>query len=211
MTSADVLATDTEGRYRVILEQDTDADPSDRQGAGYVFYVEHRNSFTDVRTLADEYDKRGAEWVHTLLWSAVSYYGGDLDMVARYFRTIGCEVDWFDGDNYSGGAYFAVMTPELEKEWGCEPGTGAPDLSEWRARDDGNVYGYVIEELANWTSNTIGGPREMTSWETVDDVDRSLWGMYGRAYAEETAEEAFGHFLDSVGAELAPEPVTDVA
>lgn len=195
---SDILETTEDGRYRVILEVDTDADPSDRQGSGYVFYVEYRNGFTDVRTLADEYDKRGAGWVHTLLWSAVSHFGGDLELTARYFRTIGCEVDSFDGDNYSGGSYFGVMTPELEESWGCEPGTGAPDLQEWRDRDAGEVYGYVIEELTTWTSNTIGGAREMTSWETVDDTDAALRGMYGREYAEATAREAWGQFVDTL-------------
>jgi hypothetical protein len=207
MTTADVLATDTEGRFRVILEHDADADPGDGQGSGYVFYVDYSRR-VDVVTVADEYDAQGAVIVRDRLTDALARFPGDLDTVARYFRTIGCQLDYFDTRD---GRYVGIVTTGLEEAWGCEPGTGAPDLSEFQAREDGDVYGYVIEERADWTTNTIGGPREMTSWETVDDVDGSLWGLYGRDYAEETAREAFGHFLASIGAELAPEPVTDVA
>lgn len=194
MTAADILETTEDGRFRVILEHDQDADPSDRQGSGYVFYVDYSRR-VDVVTVGDEYDKAGAETVRDQLARALERFPSDLDTVGRYFRTIGCVLDYFDTRD---GRYVGIVTPGLETAWGCESGTATPDLSEWRQRDDGDVWGYVIEERAEWTSNTIGGPREMSTWETVDYADGALWGMYGRGYAEATAREAWGHFLASV-------------
>lgn len=190
---SDVIETSPDGRFRVILELDTDADLSDRQGAGYVFYIDYSGRGPYLQ--ANEYDAAGAERARTYLAAAMDRFPGDLDTVARYFRTIGCQLDCFDTRD---GRYVSIVTPALEKVWGCDPGTATPDLSEWQAREDGDVYGYVIEEQCTWTSNTIGGVRTMQTWGTVEDVDSSLWGMYGRTYAEETAREAFSVFLASV-------------
>lgn len=189
-----ILDTSADGRFRVILEQDTDADPSDRQGSGYVYFLEYRGHRPDVITVANEYDKAGAEEVRAQLAGALDRFPGDLDTVARYFRTIGAQLDYFDTRD---GRYVGIVTPELEKVWGCDPGTATPDLSEFKAREDGDVYGYTIEERCTWTTNTIGGVRTQEGWESVDYADNALWGLYGYAYAEETAREAFAEFLQS--------------
>lgn len=199
---SDTIATTDDGRFRIVLEQDTDADPSDRQGAGYVYFVESGRR-RDPVTVADEYDKAGAAAVGDMLTRALETFPGDLDTVARYFRTIGCAFDYFDDRD---GRYVGITTPELAREWGNE--TPDVDLSEWQARADGDVYGYVIEELAHWTTNTIGGVREHDAWVTVDDIDGALWGMYGRGHAEEMAREAWGHFLDTVTVENLAEGVS---
>lgn len=192
---SDILETSPDGRFRVVLENDTDADPSDRQGAGYVFYADYSGRAGGPYLQADEFDRPAAERVRIYLEAAMARFPGDLETVARYFRTIGCAVDYFDTRD---GRYVGIVTPELEESWGCEPGTATPDLSEWQAREDGDVYGYAIEEACTWTTTTFCGPRTREGWESVDDADSSLWGMYGYDYAAETAREAFTSFLSSV-------------
>jgi hypothetical protein len=57
---------------------------------------------------------------------------------------------------------------------------------EVRAWQDGDVWGYVIEERIGWV-RADGSAETMETWETVD----SCFGFYGREWAERSAREAF--------------------
>jgi hypothetical protein len=71
------------------------------------------------------------------------------------------------------------------------------EVEAWRA---GEVFGYVIERQTTWAQvdppvtgvDTV----QMQTWEQVE----SVWGFYGRQWAEESAREAFAEVLAGVRA-----------
>lgn len=63
-----------------------------------------------------------------------------------------------------------------------------PNMEEYKAWCEGDVYYYVVEKRVHWTTEdeTIVN-RETDTWEEVD----SCGGFYGSEYAREAALEAF--------------------
>jgi hypothetical protein len=70
-------------------------------------------------------------------------------------------------------------------------GYARPNMDEYKAWINGEVYGYVVERKALWrkVDPTTDDPDyldAMTTWETVD----FCWGFYGDEYAREAALKA---------------------
>lgn len=122
--------------------------------------------------------------------AAAARWGGEPDLFERYLRIFHgtTEVEWYDRRGGGGSVYVTFDTTDWREHHGINDGrTGAIDIGEWRAWCEGDVYGYVVEELATWrrTDNESGDERQ--TWEERE----SLWGLYGREYAEQSAREGF--------------------
>lgn len=194
---SETLETTEDGRFRVVLEQDTDSGVPEGGSAGHVYRCERGT----VDLLGTDYDTdREAGSIRHAMVDALSRFGRDWDLVTRYLR-MWHDVVALDYLSRDYGEIVGIVTRDLAESWGCDVDTVTPELTEWEAWADGDVYGYVIEErvaLSGHTSTGRGYRLERECWETVDYDDSALWGLYGREYAEEAAREAWGHFLDTV-------------
>lgn len=116
----------------------------------------------------------------------------DRDLFERYLRMFHgtTAIEWYDG-RCDGGDYLYVTfdTADWRRHHGLAGGSGAVDMSDWRAYCEGEVYGYAIEERATWRRASQAGAASeiMQTWELVD----SRWGHYGTDYAERAARQAF--------------------
>jgi hypothetical protein len=65
-----------------------------------------------------------------------------------------------------------------------------PNLDEYKAWCEGDVYYYVVEKLITWTTDDDFNGASVTTMDTWETVD-SCGGYYGDEYAREAALEAF--------------------
>lgn len=181
----DVLAEDATGTLRVRLVQDLDAGMPEDAGSGYVYAIESRQCDVLAGEDAPELDY------------AIDRFGTDWDRLERYLRMFhdAVSLDWYD--RRGGGKFLMVVTSKMAREWtgGGGDWTNLANLSEWEAWDEGDVYGYVVEQLAEW--ETVSSPlgltcTEMHTWEYVD----SCWGFYGHQYASRAAVEALASTVE---------------
>lgn len=194
MSDLDVMVQ--EGSLRVRLVPEDCREQPDWDGQSYVWGINSSYYRTDVTHLHSDgaYGKnKNVPSVHHALVDAFARWGHDLDTVERYVRMF-YDVVSFDfiqpyNDPY---IYLAITTRDLAVSWGCEPDAetvrqSAKDtLDSWRQYAEGDVYGYVVESRVRWTNDQ--NDDEMDTWEGTEDG--SLWGLYGREYAESEARGA---------------------
>lgn len=79
-------------------------------------------------------------------------------------------------------------------------------LSEVRAWAEGDVYGVIVEKQLHYTKTYAEDPtysEEDAEWVEVEDG--SVWGHYGRSWAEQAAREALTEAIEWDKANPAPE------
>jgi len=187
---SEVLATSEDGRYRVILEQDVDAQAPEDDAQGYVFALDYgRMGNRSIECLAAPVGDPWADDMAAALLSATSRWDLESDETRRYLAIFWDVVSMATYHRRAGGVFVMLVTSAMCDEWGIP--AGAPyrletaDLRDWEAWDEGDVYGYVIEERTTWHADGREGREE---WE---ETDESCWGFYGYSYAREEALEAF--------------------
>lgn len=184
---------ETRGRFRVVVEPDTDPQRPDGDYFGTVLYVDGRR----CEVVGSGYGVDTADIARGVSASWERFR--DMALVERYLR-MWCEAAGFDYFDTRDGAYVNVVTPADLKLWGFDDvdayrqATGHDDpshgnLTEWQAYVDGDVYGVIIEKLVSWTTEDADVP-DRDTWEEV----QAVWGYYGNEYAEESAREALDQY-----------------
>lgn len=200
----EVVETTDDGRYRVILVQDTDCESPIAAGDAWV---------TSVLTLdADRWG--GARWnamrdpedrLESLYYLLEALRDGE-DAFKRYMRIFhGIEV--FDVTIHNGyrdtSSALAWVEPSEAERVGVNLGEGGrivvrQEVDEYNRWADGDVWGYVVQERVTWakipddgTEYRPGDMHPMTETrETWEDTDESCFGFIGYEYAEQEAREA---------------------
>lgn len=197
MDEVEVVSTSADENYRVVLVRDQYAEVPDWDGQAYVFDVSYYGRYTVdlIQESVDPGDPYAIE-VDVAVERAIRWWGTDWDLVERYLRIFHDVVKVERYDRTGGGTLLAVVTAVLAERWRCsvELIQEQDHLKEWRAWDEGDVYGYEIQQRVRWTTDADFEDRE--EWEHVD----SCWGYYGSEWAEDAASEALALYLSVRGA-----------
>lgn len=209
----EVLETTDDGRYRVILVQDTDCESPTAEGDAWVTSVvtfdgrDRWNTGTTWRAMRDPGDRLPALehfWSHD--WSIAD------DLFKRWMRLFhGIEV--FDVTIHNGyrdtSSAMAWVEPSEAKRVGWNDAPFArnydaekivtSEVDEYNRWTDGDTWGYVVQKLTTWArvpdqdeTGELPDDWQETA-ETRDeweDTDESCWGFIGHEYAEQEAREA---------------------
>lgn len=192
-------------KWRVRLVQDESADQPYDDGSVPLWRVEHSGlGWRTEQVKMTSYDA-----VDVRLSDAVNKFGGPTThLVQRWLRayhgvTI---VDYW----HSGNAWYVATD---DADWRKAMGVTAEQIvheyeragslmAEYKAWVEGDVYGYVIERrhvayttVIEPADGEIIGTRKSEEWTQIDDVEGSMFGMFGREYATETAKEELKAYL----------------
>lgn len=203
----EVVETSDDGKLRVILRPDHDAErPSDNGDwwTSSVLTYTGGNRWTGAGKMEAERDPedRLAAWQHFHESYAPTTPDAD-DAFIRYMRIFhGIEV--FEEAWGSERTRALVWLEPAERERVGIPDTyPARDVIELEVQEhnrwaDGEVYGYTVQQLVTWSTDADLEDRD--AWEDTED---SCWGFIGYEYAEEQAREALaGHKVSTDAGEV---------
>lgn len=188
MSDGEVLETSADGQFRVRIVPDSDS-PNPREDYDHAAHALTVNDYgryvpvdADGGPLADAFDRLDtldADMHVTLftLWARIFHAA----VVVESKPYEGAHAVW-----YMTGAEIAdqgITDPKLVING---------EITEYRQWADGDVYGYVVEELTGWT-NDDDAEKTMQTWEEVD----SCWGYYGYEYASSEAKSALAAYVTS--------------
>ena len=168
---------ETRESRRLVLALDMDAqEPYDDGGSPILRYEYGR---------AEQLDKISSYTLHPRIVEALTRWApfDKGDPFGRYVRAFhgATVVETYQSDR----CLYVTLDP---REWRDKVGAseGSVSLEEWRAYCEGDVYGWIVQQLVTWTKEGSDETRE--EWEDVE----SCWGYYGRKYAEEAARQESG-------------------
>jgi hypothetical protein len=183
--------------FRVRLEIDQSPEKPYDEGAVPILSREHRwGTFDAVNDQAEEY----VSLINAL------YDRFDEDVIERFIRIFlgAYSVMW---DSSSNCRYLAFDTTAwrekvgLTEEWLNSTDNDRSKLAEGSLQEimawaEGEVYGYIVEKKFSTVTRYIDPVTHFEVNETEDEEwieveDGSVWGHYGRKWAEESATEAF--------------------
>ena len=199
-TYTDVIAQSEDGTRRVRIELDEYPDAPDFPTGCPVLRAEVGIWSSDVthtgygsESAAGDGLPNDAEDILTKFINDHGFSKG-IDTFDRYLRIFhnGRAVRR-DAYRYSDATYVAYITERMVREvWGSTDIDTAivPEMSEWMAYVDGDVYVVITEERASVTERRERADgsvevRERMEWEEVDSVH----GFYGYECAEEVARQ----------------------
>jgi hypothetical protein len=190
MTMSYSETIETRGDFRVRIVIDEDADKPYDDGGSPIIRIDRRREQAEQVTDVTSYE------VADGLVAAARRWSHEPDLFERYARIFHgvTAIKWYDP--HDGDYTYVTCDPA---HWRAAMGltdeymAAHPDvdfnltggLTEWRAWCEGEVYGYVVEHLEHYTSDTEP-TRRLNRWEDID----SLFGLYGHEYAEQAAREA---------------------
>ena len=182
-------------RVRIIIEEG----PSEPYDDGSSPLMRYRRDRTYGGWHAEQIEMTSHR-VHPNIISALAKWGDDDDLFERYLRAFHgtTQVVWWDHPDGGDPRYVTFDTAVWRDEMGLtaehlakNPDIKVASMGEWRSYVEGDVWGYVVEKCVTWKPVDVDADEDvsMQTWEQVKDY--SLWGLYGREYAEEAAREAF--------------------
>lgn len=185
---SDYEIVEARGDYRVMLEADTDAaEPYDDGQSPVIRYDSAGYNGSHCKHVAPTW-KSGRE---ANIEAAADRWGPPNRPTWHLFETY---MRAFHGttqiETYYSGSYDWYITYD-SAEWREHTGASGPDLTEYKAWTDGDVYGYVVQKRVPLFNEA--GEFALDTW---DDVD-SLWGLYGYGYAIQSAREALDDAVES--------------
>lgn len=195
----DVEVIRADGAHRLCLMPNYEPDAPYNDGSVPLFEIgRNQFEFLQIRqvTLVTSYDASYVDFA-----DQVTRWGVGSPRVDDYLKQAygATAVDWWNEGAYW---YVALDTTAWREALGVtaeqiaeEYATTGTLMPEWKAWKTGDVWAYVIQEQVRWIRVDendepvfeADGPLRMHTWEAVD----SLFGLYGRAYAEEEAREAY--------------------
>jgi hypothetical protein len=193
MHDAEIVKTSANGRYRVSLEMDMDAAaPYDETGSP-ILRMDYRGGrwnaiHVGTGVYAGESNIEGA----ADRWGSPS--GDTFGLFVRYLKVFHgvTEVEtWYSGD------YWYVTYDSAAWREAIECPAAKPDMSEYKAWVEGEVYGVIVERLDTW-ERADDNSFTMDSWTEVE----SAWGHHGYEYATEAASEMLSEYEESEVPEL---------
>lgn len=124
-----------------------------------------------------------------------------MDVFDRYLRIFhGGSAVTYDPGYHSDYYYVTYDTRAMREFWGQTGDmleTSAPEMSEWEAYIEGEVYGIRVEVA---TGFDVDG--EPTDWSEVEDT--AVWGYYGEDVAKSVAIEELGWAIERTASEMLP-------
>ena len=221
MSEHDVIAETTDGRYRVILEQDTDCERPMDSGDWWVSSV-LLHSGTNMWTGNEAYDdvmRDGKDRVNAVNHFEESEYVTDTSEAFKRYMRIFHGIEVFDvtvvnGYRDTSNALAWVEPSERERvglvdsdeRYGDCPACldGEPhvyldrdivgmELAEHNRWAEGDCWGYVVQELVEWVRIEDRDELGAQTRETWERVD-SCWGLIGHEYAEQEARDALASY-----------------
>ncbi|MGC5263896.1 hypothetical protein ACPXCO_23035 [Streptomyces cyaneofuscatus] len=187
----EIIETSTDGRLRVCLVPDSDAD-SPRIGC---------DRLTHVITVLDRHyadvDMDGGPLADG--WRQIKDRDKAVGIFTRWAQIAhGAEV--IEDRAHDGPRTIWYLMPEGIAEVNDPEDHIRSEIAEYRAWARDEVYGYIIERAVKWKplpdeyeDVTIG---ERTTWEEV--TDRSCWGLITYEGAEREAKDQFTAYLKSL-------------
>ena len=200
----ETVATSDDGRRRIVIEHEDWADMPDGDAYGYVMRREWIGGRYVWTCESAPYGDTGGPALAARMTQARNYDAGDGDDAETRAMMRAGAVDWHDfrANDQSGDEWRVVVTRDHLAMWGLsEDDADNPareSAHDWQSWLDGDVYFAALEELATWTTNTIGGARTRDEWEIVD----SIGGVYGTEWAERVALEQYGSELETAAAHV---------
>ena len=116
----------------------------------------------------------------------------------RFVRMLGGEAEYYSPQSGIAAVWYLTAEDIAREAVASDPDWAhnyiESEAREYEAWADGDVYGYVIEQRADWQRTLHDGTDETREgWESIE----SCWGFFGRDYAEEQAHDAFkAHLTD---------------
>jgi len=185
MNDDDVLETSEDGRFRVRLILDDSGDLNPRKEFDHLSHV--------ITAYADDYiniDKDngplGTEWDEYL--SLAADWSEAVTLFKRYCSIYHRAVTLFETPNEGAAAVWYLMAEDFH-EVDSPADYLKAEAQEYRSWAEGDMWGYVVEELQTWrrVDPATDDPEERQEWGATDD---SCWGLIGRECAEEAARDA---------------------
>lgn len=203
----ETVATSADGRRRIVIEHEDWADMPDGDVYGYVMRREWVGGRYVWTCESAPYGDTGGPTLAARMTRARNYAetydGADGDDAETRAMMRAGAIDWHDFRSYvdqSGDDWRIIITRDHLAMWGLSENDADNPAREsahdWQSWLDGDVYFAALEELATWTTNTIGGLRTRDEWEIVE----SIGGLYGADWAKRVALEEYGHELGTVAA-----------
>jgi hypothetical protein len=186
----DVLETSTDGKYRLSMAADTNAENPrrDYEHVTWVITPKQRGPYRSV-----EIDPTGGPLQDG--WDRVADRDDAVEVFTRWARIFHGAVVVEDRPDQGPWALW-YMTPAQIAEIGNTPDEAIRiEIEEYRAWAAGDVWGYVIQEAVGW-QRSDGGVGVLVTQEDVE----SCWGYIGREYAEGEARRAFEAYEKEVQA-----------
>jgi hypothetical protein len=201
--------------YRVRLEYDDSPEQPYDDGATPIFTIERSGYGEHVEAF-----NRQAEPYVDAVSEMMSRFGlEELERFARIFYGAVKFESWYSEG--ISGYYVAFDTEEWRAEVGVTPEIlkdGGYYLTEVRAWAEGDVYGYIVEKNVNYkkvyddpemededgeewvevAEQGTTGKRDAEGNIIYFSMPVSVWGHYGREWAEQAAREALADVLSSV-------------
>jgi hypothetical protein len=186
---------ETRGNWRVVLhiEEGPDEPYDDRQSPLLRLDTSGRYRSGTVRATHVMATGRPT-YADARIEEAAERFDGELSMLEKYLRAYHGTTQFvtWSSEDYT---YVSYDTPAWREYIGFDGKTapmdglpeGAVNLDEYQAWCEGEVYWYVVEKRAHWTTEDEEiEDKERDTWEHVD----SCGGYYGAEWAEEAAKEA---------------------
>jgi hypothetical protein len=197
---SEVVTTSEDGKFRVKIVQDQDAQMPDWYGMVPVMQID-TGYYGSVKATA--FNEHAQPYVDAFnrLSDLGNGNGYSYEVFERYMRIFHGTVAV---DSYNVGVireygYVAFDTAAWREEMGCSEeqmkeeerkGDLLHDIQAWA---EGDVWGIVIEKLVSWSTEDEDFD-DFNDWEEVRD--ESVWGYYGQEYAEESAKEMLESYLE---------------
>ncbi|MFF7953916.1 hypothetical protein [Streptomyces griseorubiginosus] len=188
----EIIETSDDGRYRLRLEPDTDA-----QNPRAMY-----DHLTHVITLPDKHyadvDKDGGGPLEDG-WNQFKHRDNAVELFTRWARVFHGAVVTED-QTHDGPSTIWYLMPEGIAEVNDPKEYIRSEIAEYRAWARGEVYGHIIEKAVTWEpvpdgdEDVILGAR--TTWEEV--TDGSCWGLITYEWAEQEAKDQFTAYLESL-------------
>lgn len=175
---------ETKGQYRAVIIADEDAAIPDWDGMYPTLQIDNYS----VGPLLGE----GAADFAVILSTFISAVPEPLETFERYLRIFHGTTQ-FATYNLGKSREYGYVAFDTAK-WRESQGIDHPEhikeedmLSDVRSWAEGDVWGVRIEKLVTWsTEDEEVEDQDLSDWEELE----SVWGHYGREYAEQSAREA---------------------
>jgi len=201
-SGATLTQTTPHGVFRAVIERDTYAEAPENDGGCPIvqIYARHYSFDAEMTGYGDGYDDGLPDTAAHIIQRFYDVTGRESDAIetfARYLRIFhgGAVMVREANGRDSDYTYVAYVTRGLREAWGAPEDT-APELDEYQAWIEGDVYSVAVERATDF--NEDGEP------ETWDTIDGPVYGHYGEDHAKQAAEEELRYAVEQAGRDMLP-------
>ncbi|MFE7479994.1 hypothetical protein [Streptomyces sp. NPDC057552] len=176
-----IIATSPDGQLRVRLVHDACA-PNPRQDFDHLAHVITIDTHLGQYAPVDQ-DGGPLEWA----WDRLKWnLWGGVDTFTRYVSIMHGGIVLESSPERGPRSLWYLLREDAEDLGMLAEAYLDAERAEYEAWADGEVYGYIVEQIVDWV-RADGQDDAMTTWEEID----SCWGHYGYEWATAEAKRAF--------------------